>query len=71
MEAGDLHDPGYLLGQELDNGSEPFVPEQALDEMRKAVERLRRQLHKGVSGSAAGTSEDRLLAAAEEGEDGG
>lgn len=45
MEAGDLDDPGHLLRPEHEN--EPFMPQRALEEMREAVQRLRRQLHAG------------------------
>lgn len=48
MEAGDLHDPGRLYRDEHEDG-ESIAPQQALAEMRIAVERLRRQLHAGRS----------------------
>jgi hypothetical protein len=45
MEVGDLDDLGHLLRPEHED--EPFMPQHALDEMREAVQRLRRQLHAG------------------------
>lgn len=59
MEAGDLHDPGRLYRDEHEDG-EPIVPQQALAEMRRAVERLRRQLQTGMSADQVAEPDDEV-----------
>lgn len=59
MEAGDLHDPGRLYREEHED-IEPIAPQQAMAEMRGAVEGLRRQLQAGMSADQVAEPDDEV-----------
>ncbi|NUP54170.1 MAG: hypothetical protein HOW97_43680 [Catenulispora sp.] len=71
MDAGDLHDPGRLPGEEDQDNDLELAPQQALAEMRTAVARLRSRLRAAPPADASALPQEHEDDEADDTGDGG